>query len=177
MAGINEFLVFNENKNNTLENEAYSTDKQRIDGLTSGIARSNLQNKFQRNVSVMTSTIGKIISDRNLNAIEDVNELEEALKFTFGNVDSWKVTSVNFNVSDWIADDTLKKYVCTKTINGITSDEEEQLIITIPKIETMDLFMKFGITSYNQATNTLKFKCKRKPNKLVKCYVVYCYLK
>ncbi len=177
MAGINEFLVFNENKNNTLENEAYSTDKQRINGLTSGIARSNLQNKFQRNVSVMTSTIGKIISDRNLNAIEDVNELEEALKFTFGNVDSWKVTSVNFNVSDWIVDDTLKKYVCTKTINGITSDEEEQLIITIPKIETMDLFMKFGITSYNQATNTLKFKCKRKPNKLVKCYVVYCYLK
>lgn len=177
MPGINEFLVFNENKNNTLENETYSTDKQRINGLTSGIARSNLQNKFQRNVSVMTSTIGKIISDRNLNAIEDVNELEEALKFTFGNVDSWKVTSVNFNVSDWIVDDTLKKYVCTKTINGITSDEEEQLIITIPKIETMDLFMKFGITSYNQATNTLKFKCKRKPNKLVKCYIAYCYLK
>jgi len=27
LAGINEFLVFNENKNNTLENEAYSTDK------------------------------------------------------------------------------------------------------------------------------------------------------
>ena len=177
MAGINEFLVFNENKNNTLENEAYSTDKQRIDGLTSGIARSNLQNKFQRNVSVMTSTIGKIISDRNLNAIEDVNELEEALKFTFGNVDSWKVTSVNFNVSDWIVDDILKKYVCTKTINGITSDEEEQLIITIPKIETMDLFMKFGITSYSQSVNTLKFKCKRKPNKLVKCYIAYCYLK
>lgn len=177
MPGINEFLVFNENKNNTLENETYSTDKQRINGLTSGIARSNLQNKFQRNVSVMTSTIGKIISDRNLNAIEDVNELEEALKFTFGNVDSWKVTSVNFNVSDWIVDDTLKKYICTKTINGITSDEEEQLIITIPKIETMDLFMKFGITSYNQATNTLKFKCKRKPNKLVKCYIAYCYLK
>lgn len=177
MPGINEFLVFNENKNNTLENETYSTDKQRINGLTSGIARSNLQNKFQRNVSVMTSTIGKIISDRNLNAIEDVNELEEALKFTFGNVDSWKVTSVNFNVSDWTVDDTLKKYICTKTINGITSDEEEQLIITIPKIETMDLFMKFGITSYNQATNTLKFKCKRKPNKLVKCYIAYCYLK
>lgn len=59
MPGINEFLVFNENKNNTLENETYSTDKQRINGLTSGIARSNLQNKFQRNVSVMTSTIGK----------------------------------------------------------------------------------------------------------------------
>lgn len=177
MSGINEFLVFNENKNNTLENEAYSTDKQRINGLTSGIARSNLQNKFQRNVSVMTSTIGKIISDRNLNAIEDVSELEEALKFTFGNADGWKITSINFNVSDWIVDDTLKKYVCTKAINGITSDEEEQLIITIPKIETMDLFMKFGITSYNQATNTLKFKCKRKPNKLVKCYVVYCYLK
>lgn len=177
MPGINEFLVFNENKNNTLENETYSTDKQRIDGLQAGVARSNLQNKFQRNVSVMTATFGKIIADRGMNAIEEVDELEEALKFTFGNAGGWNVTLINFNVSDWIVDDTLKKYVCTKTINGITSDEEEQLIITIPKIETMDLFMKFGITSYSQSTNSLKFKCKRKPNKLVKCYVVYCYLK
>lgn len=66
MPGINEFLVFNENKNNTLENETYSADKQRIGGLQAGVARSNLQNKFQRNVSVMTATFGKIIADRGM---------------------------------------------------------------------------------------------------------------
>lgn len=177
MAGINEFLIFDENNQNTLSNESYSIDTQRLNGVGVGIARSNLQNKFQRNVSVMTATFGKIIADRGMNAIEEVDELEEALKSTFGNAGGWNVTLINFNVSDWIVDDTLKKYVCTKTINGITSDEEEQLIITIPKIETMDLFMKFGITSYSQSVNTLKFKCKRKPNKLVKCYIAYCYLK
>lgn len=33
MAGINEFLIFDENNQNTLSNESYSIDTQRLNGV------------------------------------------------------------------------------------------------------------------------------------------------
>lgn len=36
MSGINEFLVFDENNQNSLTNEAYSTDEQRLNGVGGG---------------------------------------------------------------------------------------------------------------------------------------------
>lgn len=45
MAGINEFMIFDENNQNSMTNEIYSTDEQRLNGVASGIARSSLYNK------------------------------------------------------------------------------------------------------------------------------------
>ena len=48
MAGINEFMIFDENNQNSMTNETYSTDEQRLNGVASGIARSSLYNKALR---------------------------------------------------------------------------------------------------------------------------------
>lgn len=70
MAGINEFLIFDENNKNTLSNESYSIDTQRLNGV-GGIARSNLYNKAMRQATMLSFTLGQIISENDGNATEN----------------------------------------------------------------------------------------------------------
>lgn len=51
MAGINEFLIFDENNQNTLSNESYSVDTQRLNGVGGG-----LQDQV-----FITSPLGKLL--------------------------------------------------------------------------------------------------------------------
>lgn len=80
MAGINEFLIFDENNQNTLSNESYSTDTQRLNGVGGGIARSNLYNKAMRQATMLSFTLGQIISENDGNATENAQELKESIK-------------------------------------------------------------------------------------------------
>lgn len=66
----NDFLVFNENDNNTLTQEEYSTDSQRIGGLQGGIARSKIHNKLLRQLSIATYSLAKIITDSGQDALD-----------------------------------------------------------------------------------------------------------
>lgn len=50
MAGINEFLIFDENNKNTITNEMYSVDEQRINGV------GGLQDQV-----FITSPLGKLL--------------------------------------------------------------------------------------------------------------------
>lgn len=80
MAGINEFLIFDENNQNTLSNESYSIDTQRLNGVGGGIARSNLYNKAMRQATMLSFTLGQIISENDGNATENAQELKESIK-------------------------------------------------------------------------------------------------
>ena len=80
MAGINEFLIFDENNQNTLSNESYSIDTQRLNGVRGGIARSNLYNKAMRQATMLSFTLGQIISENDGNATENAQELKESIK-------------------------------------------------------------------------------------------------
>ena len=51
MAGVNEFLIFDENNKNTITNEMYSVDEQRINGVGGG-----LQDQV-----FITSPLGKLL--------------------------------------------------------------------------------------------------------------------
>ena len=75
MAGINEFLIFDENNQNTMTNQAYSTDDQRLNGVSTGIARSALYNKTMRQSSVMVNAIAKYLSEKGYDVKEDDSEL------------------------------------------------------------------------------------------------------
>ena len=84
MPGINEFLIFDENNNNSMTNEAYSTDGQRLNGVESGIARSSLYNKALRQSTTMVNAIAQVMSDRNIDAKEDSTIKENVEKLLKG---------------------------------------------------------------------------------------------
>ena len=84
MSGINEFLVFDENNQNSLTNEAYSIDEQRLNGVESGIARSSLYNKALRQSTTMVNAIAQVMADRNIDAKEDSTIKENVEKLLKG---------------------------------------------------------------------------------------------
>lgn len=61
MTGQNDFLIFDENKDNMLTQELYSIDGDRTDGFKKGLARSNVNNKVLHQTSKMCSAIGELI--------------------------------------------------------------------------------------------------------------------
>lgn len=65
---INYILPFDENVLNILTDLQYSSDSDRINGVSSGLARSNLHNKLFRQTSVVASMIGELIKNAGLDA-------------------------------------------------------------------------------------------------------------
>lgn len=89
MAGINEFLIFDENNQNTMTNQAYSTDDQRLNGVSTGIARSALYNKTMRQSSVMVNAIASYMANKNIDAREDSTLIQAvASLFSAKNINS-----------------------------------------------------------------------------------------
>ena len=82
MAGINEFMIFDENNQNSMTNEIYSTDEQRLNGVASGIARSSLYNKALRQATKMSKELGLFLSQKGNDVTEDsdiAGMLQEAI--------------------------------------------------------------------------------------------------
>lgn len=74
----NNFLVFDENQQNTMTTAAYRTDSNRVNGFTSGVARSDVFNKTLRQTSLITSAIGQILADKNYN-FDDTASIETVI--------------------------------------------------------------------------------------------------
>lgn len=66
----NNFLIFDEQKQNILSDESYSSNQQRLSGVTQGIASSQLHNKQAYQASVMSNVLGRYISNHNLDATD-----------------------------------------------------------------------------------------------------------
>ena len=64
----NNILLFDQNKGNMLNDSAYNTNQQRLNGLQSGIASSQLQNKFQYQVSLVAYAIASIMYNNGMDA-------------------------------------------------------------------------------------------------------------
>lgn len=82
MVGINEFMIFDENNQNSMTNETYSTDEQRLNGVASGIARSSLYNKALRQATKMSKELGLFLSQKGNDVTEDsdiAGMLQEAI--------------------------------------------------------------------------------------------------
>lgn len=67
---MNEFLIFDENNVNTITQELYDIDPDRLNGVSRGRARSDLFNKTLRQCSIMANAIGAMIHDYGGNATE-----------------------------------------------------------------------------------------------------------
>ncbi len=81
----NEFLVFDESQTNTLTQEEYAADSQRLGGVTSGMARSDLHNKVLHQVSMMVAALAQVIADTGKDVSDqDLVLLIEQLKSVLG---------------------------------------------------------------------------------------------
>ena len=63
MAGQNDILIFDENKENILTQESYIADVDRGDGFKAGFARSIVNNKVLRQVTMMCSALGELMKN------------------------------------------------------------------------------------------------------------------
>lgn len=76
----NEILKFGDDASNILGQSAYAADTDRTEGV-SGKARSNLQNKFQRQMSVAAAGLSQFIADYNSgddNVVDTLSAVEYA---------------------------------------------------------------------------------------------------
>lgn len=142
MAGINEFLIFDENNQNTLSNESYSIDTQRLNGVGGGIARSNLYNKAMRQATMLSFTLGQIISENDGNATENAQELKESIKNKVLNSQYIGVSNeVNSKLSVNNVDKALIKLsqnneeVADNSLHIITIQEWKSWIITVNELK------------------------------------------
>lgn len=85
MASTN-FLIFDEGKQNMMNDGDYSANTQRARGVTPGIAYPNLHNKLYYQVSVMAKAIADFMVAQGVNASdEDVEQLTDDISTAFTN--------------------------------------------------------------------------------------------
>lgn len=69
MASTN-IKLFDENKSNMMTDTEYGTNTQRANGVQTGVASSELQNKFQYQVSLVAYAIAQLMMANGLNAVD-----------------------------------------------------------------------------------------------------------
>lgn len=81
----NNFLIFDQQQQNIMSDEAYSTNQQRLSGVSQGIASSQLHNKQAYQSSVMSNAIAQYITNHGLdatdsNATQLLNNFSQSVK-------------------------------------------------------------------------------------------------
>lgn len=137
MAAENNFLVFDENMENMLEQDLYKEDTDRVNGFKIGLARSNVNNKALFQTTKMCSALGEFIKENGQTASDamSVEELKNALKSALstnegflpltGGIMTGEITSLDVN--DCIV---LKKstFDCSNTASPETTTEIGKVI-------------------------------------------------
>lgn len=80
MPGENDFLPFAVNGDANVATQAeYAGSEEQLRGMQPGLASSKLCNKVWRQASLMAATIGQIIADKDLNALDtgNINTLKQ----------------------------------------------------------------------------------------------------
>ena len=66
----NNFLVFDENKQNVMTDANYATNTQRLNGVQSGVASSALQNKTLLQTSLMSASLAQIMNEKGIDSLD-----------------------------------------------------------------------------------------------------------
>ena len=122
MASTN-IKLFDENKSNMMPDAEYGTNTQRANGVQTGIASSELQNKFQYQMSLVAYAIAQLMMANGLNA----NDTDSVSTFV-GNLSNSIVQKVldKAAASDMITGTNNAKWVTPKLVanapKGIDAD-------------------------------------------------------
>lgn len=89
MPGSSNFLRFNPNEINTIDDNSYSLNGQRLGGLQGGVAPSAMHNKVYLQNSTMVAAIGQVLADLGFTVSDhDFPGLISALSTVFGSTPS-----------------------------------------------------------------------------------------
>lgn len=78
--GTNNFLIFDQNKLNIVDDNAYQQSSYRQNGATTGVAPSTIHNKMYYQSSIMTSAMGQVFANKGYNVSDsDFNNLVSVL--------------------------------------------------------------------------------------------------
>lgn len=91
----NNFLIFDENKQNMLSDTAYDSDSQRKNGLEPGMARSALMNKVLYQITTVCSSIAQFLASKGYDIVEDPNSLYDCINDLLSNKVVNDTTSLN----------------------------------------------------------------------------------
>ena len=129
MAGRNDFLIFNENKDNMLTQDLYQADSDRLDGFKKGIARSNVNNKVLHQTSMMCHAFGELLKEIDLNASDEmtVAELTKNLKDLLSSNGGGGLEILDIGFSPFPIDETQNK---RRLLNGQIIIQEQFVSFT-----------------------------------------------
>ena len=74
----NNFKVFNEAKNNIMNDTEYNNHTQRRSGVSSGVAISSLHNKLYRQTSIVAKAVADFVASQGLDATDNDDSLFSA---------------------------------------------------------------------------------------------------
>lgn len=135
MASTN-IKLFDENKSNMMTDTEYGTNTQRANGVQTGVASSELQNKFQYQMSLVAYAVAQLMMANGLNA-----------------VDTDTVSTFVGNLSNSIVQKVLDKASSADMIAGTNNAKwvTPSLVSKAPK--GIDVNVTLGSTGWTQTTD------------------------
>ena len=143
----NEFLVFDESQTNTLTQEEYASDSQRIGGVSSGMARSDLHNKVLHQVSMMAAALAQVIADTGRDVSDqDLVLLTEQLKSVLGGEEVY-IISDDGTRKYRLGIDDVAMYYEEADEGGDEDVEEAAVVLTLNDAANTGYFVEYdGVT-------------------------------
>ena len=114
MASTN-IKLFDENKSNMMPDTEYGTNAQRANGVQTGVASSELQNKFQYQMSLVAYAVAQLMMANGLNAVDT-----DAVSTFVGNLSNSIVQKVldKASATDMIAGTNNAKWVTPALVSN-----------------------------------------------------------
>lgn len=151
----NNYLLFDQSIDNMISQNEYAADPQRMNGFSSGIARSAMFNKVLYQASSMIKVLGDVLATASGQDISDndLTTLNEVMtEFLINSAGALSLTNTSVTTSNWTLESTptFEGYPYKKdiTVNGITSDWYANVIFAQSDAES-GMFSKFVTTGTN----------------------------
>lgn len=181
----NDFLIFNQNNNNTLTQTEFQSDSQRIDGLQGGIARSKIHNKILRQASIAVNALSRLIIDSGNDALDtdpesyyinlksviaQVQQATEQIAGTVTFASNADVDSTNPS-NENTANDT-KSVTLRKIVRGIKNkkliQQAKQDIEGVTRFATSGELVSANPPEVGVSANVIRSVLKNQPDNLIK---------
>ena len=126
MASTN-IKLFDENKSNMMSDTEYGTNTQRANGVQTGVASSELQNKFQYQMSLVAYAIAQLMMANGRNAVDT-----DAVATFVGNLSSSIVQKVldKASAADMVARTADGKWISPKLFGAAPKGDQYTITLT-----------------------------------------------
>ena len=143
----NNFKLFDEKKANMMTDEEYAINQQRLNGVQSGVASSQLQNKTLYQTALMCYALAQLMAANGY----DANDADAVSTFVNNLSLSMVQKVVDKASANDVASKTAGKWVDAKQLGDFKTDVEDNYLPLIGGTMTGDLFLNRDPDSFLQA--------------------------